>query len=68
MNRAIRDLGTKVLQKCLRSTLLAEFHQSLTMAVKGGGQALIRLLWDERKREQRATLLSGSRGWGESQR
>ena len=68
MNLAMRELGTKVLQKCLRSTLLAEFHQSLTMAVKGGDQALIMRSWDERKREHRATWLTGSRGWGESQR
>ena len=68
MNRAIRELGTKVLQKCLLPTLLAEFHQSLTMAVKGGDQALIMRSWDERKREQRATWLARSRGWGESQR
>ena len=68
MNLAIRELGTKVLPKCLRSTLLAEPHQSLTMAVKGGDQALIMRSWVERKREQRATWLSGSRGWGESWR
>ena len=40
LNLAIRVLGTKVLPKCLRSTLLAETHQPLTMAVKGGVQAL----------------------------
>ena len=68
MNLAIRELGTKALQKCLRTTLLAEFHQSLTMAVKGGDQSPIMRSWDERKREQRATWLAGSRGWGESQR
>ena len=63
MNLAIRELGTKVVLKCLRSTLLADPHQSLTMAVKGGDQALIMLSWDERNREHRATWLAGSRGW-----
>ena len=62
MNLAIRDLGTKVLQKCLRSTRLAEFHQSLTMTVKGGDQALIMRSQDEQKREQRATWLARLRG------
>ena len=47
LNGAIRELGTKVLQKCLLSTLLAEFHQSLTMTVKGGNQALIMRSWYE---------------------
>ena len=68
LNLAIRVLGTKVLPKCLRSTLLAESHQSLTMAVKGGVQALIIWSWDGRNREHRVNWLEGSQGWGESQR
>ena len=35
------DLGTKVLLKCRLYTLSAVPHQSLTVAVKGGDQALI---------------------------
>ena len=62
LNLAMRVLGTKVLPKCLRSTLLAETHQSLTMAVKGGVQALIIRSWAGRNREHRATWLAGSRG------
>ena len=68
LNLAIKELGTKVLTMCLCSTLSAESHQSLTMAVKGGDQALIIRSWDNRNCEHRATWLAGSRGWGESQR
>ena len=63
MNLDIRELGTKLLAKCLRSTLLAEVHQSLTMAVEGGFQALIIRSWDGRNSEHRSTWLAGSGGW-----
>ena len=68
MDLAMRELGTKVLTKCLRSTLPAESHQSLTMALKGGKKALIIRSCDAWNLEHRATWLAGSQGWGESHR